>query len=225
MIRERARDERGFTLVEMLATIVIMGLVVAPLTAALMEAINLIPAAGDRTKLATDTVLVEKQFSDDVADAQFFWNIPASAVPFQEPATGAWTLANSTSPTQSCGAAANVFAFYAAWTDTGAGATDTRAKAALWAWGVTGSGTTQQVVLTRTFWPDTSSGHTNDPAVTMLTGYCKSGDNFFSVNTTAPTANQSYEDVQFTFSLRNSLGQPLPKVTLDARIRAEHPGP
>src|SRR4051794_3785532 len=67
-------SEAGMTLVEMLATIVIMGLVMGPLTMAFVQAINLIPASSARTQAATDADRLLMDFSNDVAQAQIYRN-------------------------------------------------------------------------------------------------------------------------------------------------------
>jgi prepilin-type N-terminal cleavage/methylation domain-containing protein len=63
-------DEHGFTLVEMLAAIVIMGLVLAPLCTAFMQAMTLIPANGARTQAATDADRLQTTLGNDITQAQ-----------------------------------------------------------------------------------------------------------------------------------------------------------
>lgn len=74
--RRRPRDESGFTVVEMITCVVLMGIVVAPLTLALLQAITLVPANKVRTQAAIDRTFVLNRFSDDVANAQgFLWDL------------------------------------------------------------------------------------------------------------------------------------------------------
>jgi prepilin-type N-terminal cleavage/methylation domain-containing protein len=104
-VRHRITDsedrERGFTLVEMVATIVIMGLVMAPLCMALLQAMNLIPASSARTQVATDTDRLVSQFSDDVAQTQDYVNNPANTA--GDPNSIYWMLYGLASDTQSQG--------------------------------------------------------------------------------------------------------------------------
>ena len=66
--------ERGFTMVEVVTVVVIMGLVIAPLCIALTQAMNLIPQSSARAQAATDNVRLLSTFSDDVAQTQIYIN-------------------------------------------------------------------------------------------------------------------------------------------------------
>ena len=65
----RPRSEDGFTLVEMITTIVIMGLVVVPLCTVMLQSLTLVPQSGSRTQSATDNTRLITQFEDDIAVA------------------------------------------------------------------------------------------------------------------------------------------------------------
>ncbi|GIU90683.1 MAG: hypothetical protein KatS3mg010_1782 [Acidimicrobiia bacterium] len=72
----RERTESGFTLVEMITSIVLMGIVIAPLGIAFTQAITLVPENKARTDAAIDRTFLLNRFSDDLANAQgFFWNV------------------------------------------------------------------------------------------------------------------------------------------------------
>jgi hypothetical protein len=62
--------EAGFTLVDAVASFVIMGIVIAPLTIALVQAMNVIPSSGVRTHTATDMSRLQSVFTADVTQSQ-----------------------------------------------------------------------------------------------------------------------------------------------------------
>ncbi len=65
----RTRADDGFTLVELLITVTITGLIVSVLCAALLSGIRFGPDMSDRTIAAVDTSFVTDRLSDDVANA------------------------------------------------------------------------------------------------------------------------------------------------------------
>jgi hypothetical protein len=72
--RRAPTAEDGLTLTELIATIVIMGLVMAPLCTAFIQALKMIPQSGTRTQVATDNDRLLLAFSDDVAQTQLWVN-------------------------------------------------------------------------------------------------------------------------------------------------------
>ncbi|HWS46162.1 MAG TPA: prepilin-type N-terminal cleavage/methylation domain-containing protein, partial [Acidimicrobiia bacterium] len=64
------KGQRGFTLVEMVATITIMALIMVPLCTTMIQAMTAVPAAGDRSNNATQSELLATYFSRDVAQSQ-----------------------------------------------------------------------------------------------------------------------------------------------------------
>jgi len=68
-LRARPRADDGFTLVELLITVTITGLIVSVLCAALLSGIQFGPEMSDRTIAAVDTSFVTDRLSDDVANA------------------------------------------------------------------------------------------------------------------------------------------------------------
>ena len=65
-------NEGGFTLVEVVASIVILGLVMAPLCMALFQAMNVVPASQSRTQAATDNDRIVTQFQSDISQTNNF---------------------------------------------------------------------------------------------------------------------------------------------------------
>ena len=63
------RDEDGYTLVELLATVVIMGIVMAPLSMVVVQSLTLVPQAGARTHSAIAHQRIINQFATDAATA------------------------------------------------------------------------------------------------------------------------------------------------------------
>ncbi len=69
LLRSRRRDQQGFTLTECLVTVVLMGVVMAPISMALTMAINATPQANNRAIAAGQRSIVIGQWSDDVESA------------------------------------------------------------------------------------------------------------------------------------------------------------
>jgi type II secretory pathway pseudopilin PulG len=69
--RRRARDEGGFTLVDVIASMVIMGIIIVPLGSVLFQAMKTIPSNGGRAQAATDTSRLESQLIDDINQMQW----------------------------------------------------------------------------------------------------------------------------------------------------------
>lgn len=78
--------ERGFTLVETIAVVVILGLIVVPLCTTMTQVLTLVPQSGRRTSSATDLSRLGQVFSDDVAQAQAVLTATND---------GSWTLGNT----------------------------------------------------------------------------------------------------------------------------------
>lgn len=71
-VRHRAamltrRGERGFTLIEMLTVVVILGLIVAPLGTAAVQALTLVPGSSDRALHSARETIATQTFGHDVA--------------------------------------------------------------------------------------------------------------------------------------------------------------
>ena len=68
--------ENGYTLVEVVAVIAILGVIVVPLCATLVQALNVVPQSGQRTQTATDNSRLLSTFSADIAQAQRIETFP-----------------------------------------------------------------------------------------------------------------------------------------------------
>jgi hypothetical protein len=211
-------------LIEVVVTVVIMGLIIAPLTTALFEAMRLVPASGDRTRLATDSELVATKLSDDVASGQQIYNVVASGSPvFSEPSSGPWTQLDSGPTITTCvNSAADVPAFgiiggsflWVFWTDSGIGGSPSQ-RIIEWAARITGSGARRLVEIRRV----DNAGNDN----VLLTGYCQASpaaENVVTIQTFKPVAGTFNEHVLLTIQLRDSIGNLEQPLKLDAEVRA-----
>ena len=70
-------NDRGYTLIEVIATVAIMGIILLPLTTAVLQAMKLVPASGSRTRVATDVERLTNALSDDIAQAETMTVQPA----------------------------------------------------------------------------------------------------------------------------------------------------
>lgn len=67
--RARRRDESGFTLVDVVASFVILGIVMAPLAMSLVEAMKVIPSSSTRSINATQRDRLQAQLQTDLSEA------------------------------------------------------------------------------------------------------------------------------------------------------------
>ncbi len=68
-MRSPVRDERGFTMTEVLMTVIIMGMIAYPISMVLTHALTLMPQSGSRSAAAADRAFFVNTFSDDVANS------------------------------------------------------------------------------------------------------------------------------------------------------------
>ncbi len=206
---------------ELIATIVIMGLVIAPLCTALMQSLNLVSTTGDRTQLATDADRAIKLFSDDVADAQTIYNAAAGATTiFQMNSGTTWTQSSSGPSPVACANSGADWIFVGGtflamqYADQGLGGDPTLLTVDYYAT-ITGSGPIRRVQIGRAI------GSSRD---IIMTGYCQTGDIAnppVIVSATAPgAANPFNEQVQAQITLRDSIGNLRPAITLVGVVRA-----
>jgi prepilin-type N-terminal cleavage/methylation domain-containing protein len=69
--KRSSATEQGFTLVEVVACVVIMAIIIVPLSTTLIQAMNLVPAAGGRTQLATGEDRLQSTLTDDLQQANY----------------------------------------------------------------------------------------------------------------------------------------------------------
>jgi len=69
-MRSRAPDEHGFTLTELLVTVMIIGMIAYAISMVLIHALTIIPQSGSRSGAAADRAFFVDTFSDDVANSK-----------------------------------------------------------------------------------------------------------------------------------------------------------
>ena len=200
--RRGGGDQRGFTVVEMVTCVVLMGIVVAPLALAVSQAINLVPEDRARSEAAIDRSLVLNRFSDDLANASgFFWNV--LPVPGEHvhacPATGAGP----------------VHLFVPVWEGNAAIYTATF---------VPTGGTTTRVEVNRAPFSGGAAGTDS----TVLTGYCDPADGAppIDVHRVAPdvsgevgTLPSEYERLRVILRLRSQPDDAVEVTNFEAMLR------
>jgi prepilin-type N-terminal cleavage/methylation domain-containing protein len=96
MIPRRDVDDSGFTLVELLIVVVIMGIVIAVVCQALIIGIRLGPQTKNRTGVAANQSFLTDALSDDIANATVDVAVPT---PLTQACTAVtWTFATITVP-------------------------------------------------------------------------------------------------------------------------------
>lgn len=84
-LRDRIRSEAGFTLVELLVAIVILGIITVPLSGTVVSALKNTGATGDRMALSHDAQISSSYFSRDVAGVGMrdYLLVNGESVPFK----------------------------------------------------------------------------------------------------------------------------------------------
>jgi prepilin-type N-terminal cleavage/methylation domain-containing protein len=75
------RDERGFTLTEVVVVVVVMAIVITPISIAVTQSMKLTPDASARTKVAVDTSLLVDRFTADIANSSLNGGVLTGATP------------------------------------------------------------------------------------------------------------------------------------------------
>lgn len=108
-MRRVYHTDDGFTLVELMMTIVIMGIVIAPLCMALVQTLNTIPTSGAGIQTSTDAGRLQTAMVDDIGQAQGIdvymgsngvYYIPLNDLPlpaFVENSPTSWSTTDNTS--------------------------------------------------------------------------------------------------------------------------------
>ncbi|HET9729451.1 MAG TPA: hypothetical protein VFR41_08535 [Acidimicrobiia bacterium] len=224
-----AGDEAGLTLVEMLATIIIMGLIIGPLSMAMVEALNIIPQSGQRTQSATDYSRLQQALADDASQAQLWENFAnnQSVPPIWLPAFSARPLAKvdgNNVPCPSPAPALNAsftFKLFTTFHRDGviAGAHN------LWQnWQVvyTNTGLAKLKMEIQRYEHD-DTAKTDTPWDTLATGYCTPGANNILVTTFAPQQSGTPGYIKLTLSgLSDKNMFPITNVAFTGDIRTSY---
>jgi Tfp pilus assembly protein PilV len=212
--RRRADRELGFTIVELLVTITIMGLIVTPLSMAAIQALNLVPDSGSRTQVATDSQLLTTIFSSDIAQMQqFSEQIPwGNTLSLPSPAynTTGWTMTPGLD-IFSATAVGTTDLFAVAWRDLGAPASSLRTFQ--YRANVTAVGTnTSRVEISRTEVGTTTSQM-------LLRVFCPATAWCVLLNAVQTSSEGFRVDVSFNQVDRG--GRALSQIALSATVRAQ----
>ncbi len=247
-VRKRS-DESGFTLPEMVVTIAIMGIVIAPLSMALIQALTLVPQSGARTQTATDAIRLNNSFVGDVTQAQGIdmwfggswathtWTAPTGqpTSEFAEANPTTWTQVtipyggsapsqSYTCPGTSLAGTQSIDLFDAWWSDTpsfgNVAAASGRTMAKYQLRFTTAPNTTTLQQVQ--VWRQTSvdGAAAIDDATPLLTGWCNGGDSIATV-TALPTSDLGHaqETLSLTLFLRTQVGGLVANTTVQAAAR------
>jgi prepilin-type N-terminal cleavage/methylation domain-containing protein len=222
------RDQGGFTLVEMVATIVIMGIIVVPLTSALIQALNTVPTSGERTQQATDADRLEARLMQDLTTSNWTQVIKqpslattdaAAYKPGGDSLTGSPAFVAHDVPTQSMACPATTtsagFVTMTVYEDVSDDYIWSGIKVGGKKWNQhlyrvdftpAGSGIAAVKVIraNQTFvWDGSSSNTPLTDDLPLLTGYCKTTDTAVVATTAAaPSATNQSETYTVKFSVR-----------------------
>lgn len=85
-VEQPRRAEHGFTLTELLVAVVLMGLIVGPLSMALVQSFTILPQASARSQAAIERRFAIDAMEDDVANATTISHLPGSVPVVGQPA-------------------------------------------------------------------------------------------------------------------------------------------
>jgi hypothetical protein len=201
------------TTIELLTAVVIMGLVVAPLSIAMTQALNLVPESSERTKASTDTDRLLRDFSNDVANANDHPVLGRVAnfatIPFvKDRGTGQVAC-----PTTASAPIPQNLLIWAAWMDRASIAPVQKGALYILSWSRV-SADLVKVELLRM--------NELSQSDVYLTGYCQSSPTADPVATVTitPPGKATRERVELTLNLRNRNGDPQQPLVLAGTVRA-----
>ena len=228
------KGQRGFTLVEMVATITIMALIMVPLCTTMIQAMTAVPAAGDRSNNATQSELLATYFSRDVAQSQLaadalsggFFGIEFNEALWYTRSATTNVLCPATAPAPGSPGSASPYNPMLRWASSWRDLTTAGSPTVTPAYGYVFTATPQSSLLAVSIvrW-DRGQGDPPAAAVeTLFTGYCRTGEaNIDTLVGAAPysTGNPSPNQLMtWTIALRDITGRARPKLVLSANIRA-----
>ena len=203
-------NEHGFTLVEMLTCIVLMGLVMLTLCVAVTQSLTVIPRSGARSQLAADADALLKVFTEDIAQAQTIQ--VGGVVAFNFPSTQNNTGPILTACTNTCATFGCGWLLIGGFKDQSLGST-----------------APQQTTLLRIVISGTAAQRTVEIYdlrkgidSRYLSGFCRPTDTqVVSIQTFAPSGGQLNERVRVVLNLRDKTGDLQAPIYLDAAVRAQ----
>ena len=235
--RLRNRSQAGLTLPELVTTVVIMGLVIAPLSMTLVQAITLVPDSSQRLTLSADNDILVSTLSDDVAQAAAIWHYGVNGT------TGLF-IANATAASPASWVFNDVPPSGSPYPSgiTCTNTTDALGLPLLKVWhfdssgpgapipqviyyvAITGSGTYRKVVVTREY--DNNLAAATPPPTTsvMLEGYCTSPTDapaLVGAKRPGNPAGSTNERVTLLFMLRDQDGTSRPPLSIETAIRRQ----
>ena len=210
--RARTCDERGFTLVELLVAVVILGTVMTPLCMAFVQALNIVPQSNTRTGVATDADRLLTTFTRDIANANAQWT-NASGHKVLNSAVGAAAWDGTSTGTVACPSSGIWPIVEADWDDLAqAGAAEQTEQYVVNS--ISTGGTAAAIEIHRL----TLINGAPSSDEKYLSGYCKLGQTPFA--TTSVSSPNGVEDVQVTLNLTDQNGASLTTVVLDGKVRS-----
>ena len=204
----QSRDERGFTLVELLTAIVVLGLIMAPLTMAVVQAMRVVPQSNTRTGVATDAARLLTTFTRDIGNANSQW-ANASGKILNTP-VNAWD--GTSTGTVACPASGQPTIVEADWNDLAQTLISKQTEQYV-VKSVSAGSSVAAIEIHRV----TSGIGVSNSDELYLSGYCKLSSTFA---TTKVKTVSGVEDVQVTLSLTDQNGAPLTTVVLDGNVRS-----
>ena len=221
------RDESGFTLVEVIVYVVLIGIIIVPLATVTTQAIRFFPTSNARSQTAANLDRLQYQFADDVAEAQlminFALNQTASATNVWWPGIARHTSVVSgpitcASPAPALNSSTTTKIFESVHNDlgiTGSAVSD------FWQITFTNNGSSNLLMQLQRY---DVTGSTTGPTDTYLTAYCSSGASIGRVDTYEPQPNapeSGYVDLVLQ-NLSDNSGNAIDTINVQSAIRTSY---